>query len=72
MPKYRFRRILLTPADLLKAIGREDIPSTDVTIIIMNEDVEIDFGKHVLTETDEGKLKQVLEAMGRRFVEKEE
>jgi len=72
MPKYKFTRIILTPEEILKAIGREDIPSTEVEVFIAGDDVEIDFGTHVLTETDEEKLKKVLKAMGRKFVGKEE
>jgi len=72
MPKYKFTRMTLSPEEILKAIGREDIPSTEVEIVIAGNDVEIDFGTHVLTKTDEAKLKEVLEIMGWRFVEKEE
>jgi len=71
MPKYKFTRII-TPKEILKAIEREDIPSTEVEVFIAEDDVEIDFGTHILTETDEKKLKKVLEIMGRRFVGKEE
>jgi len=70
MPKYKFSARALIPEELLKAIGREDIPSTEVLITIVGNDVEIDFGV-VLTEVDEKELKKILEAMGLRFVEKE-
>ena len=62
--KYQFSQIN-TIEDILKAIGRTDIPSTDVVLrqpAIDEEtgeylaDFEIDFGTHTLSSTDEKTL----------------
>ena len=61
--KYQFNKIN-TVEDILKAIGRTDIPSTDVVLSqpAIDEageylaELEIDFGTHTLSPTDEEKL----------------
>ena len=62
--KYQFNQIN-TVEDILKAIGRTDIPSTDVVLrqpAVDEEtgeylaELEIDFGTHTLSPTDEEKL----------------
>ena len=62
--KYQFSQIN-TIEDILKAIGRTDIPSTDVVLSqpAIDEktgeylaELGIDFGTHTLSSTDEGKL----------------
>ena len=62
--KYQFNKIS-TVEDILKAIGRTDIPSTDVVLSqpAIDEktgeylsDLEIDFGTHTLSPIDEEKL----------------
>ena len=62
--KYHFNKIN-TVEDILKAIGRTDIPSTDVVLsqpAIDEEtgehldELEIDFGTHTLSPIDEEKL----------------
>ena len=62
--KYQFNQIN-TVEDILKAIGRTDIPSTDVVLSQPATDektgeylaeLEIDFGTHTLSPTDEEKL----------------
>ena len=63
MPKYKFGKIE-TVKDLLKAIGRPDIPSTEVSLTRSGDEIEIDFGKHNLTLSDENKLKVTLKGMG--------
>jgi len=74
--KIKARRHIKSPEDILKAIGREDIPSTDVTIQYNFEDpetgelkeFEIDFGEHVLEEVDLAKLKKVLDKLNYREI----
>ena len=70
--KYQFNKIS-TVEDILKAIGRTDIPSTDVVLsqpAIDEEtgeylaELEIDFGSHTLSPTDEKKLKSCLASQG--------
>ena len=70
--KYQFNKIN-TVEDILKAIGRSDIPSTDVVVsqpAIDEEtgeylaELEIDFGRHTLSLTDEKKLKSRLASQG--------
>ena len=72
--KYQFSKIS-TVEDILKAIGRTDIPSTDVVLSRPATDektgeyvaeLEIDFGTHTLSSIDEGKLKMVFGNMVRR------
>ena len=63
MPKYKFSKVG-TVEDLLEAIGRRDIPSTEVSLTKSGDGIEIDFGKHNLTLTDENKLKVTLKEMG--------
>ena len=72
--KYQFNRIS-TVEDILEAIGRTDIPSTNVVLrqpAVDEEtgeylaDLEIDFGTHTLSSIDEGKLKMVFGNMVRR------
>jgi len=63
MPKYKFSKIE-TVEDLLKAIGRTDIPSTEVSLTRSGDEIELDFGKHNLTSLDENKLKVTLKEMG--------
>ena len=63
MPKYKFGKIE-TVKDLLEAIGRTDIPSTEVSLTRSGDEIEIDFGKHNLTSLDENKLKVTLKEMG--------
>jgi hypothetical protein len=77
MVKYRFVEIR-TAENILKAIGRTDIPSTKVVIrspAVDEEgkvvaDLEIDFGEYTLTPADEAKLKALLEAKGLMLREK--
>ena len=70
--KYQFNKIN-TVEDILKAVGRTDIPSTDVVLsrpAIDEEtgeylaELEIDFGTHTLSPIDEGKLKGCLASQG--------
>ena len=70
--KYQFSKIN-TVEDILKAIGRTDIPSTDVVLrqpAVDEEtgkylaELEIDFGKHTLSATDEKMLKSCLASQG--------
>ena len=62
--KYQFNQIN-TIGDILKAIGRTDIPSTDIVLSQPAVDektgeylaeLEIDFGTHILSPTDEKEL----------------
>ena len=70
--KYQFNQIN-TVEDILKAIGRPDIPSTDVVLrqpAVDEEtgeylaELEIDFGTHILPPIDEEKLKSLLASQG--------
>ena len=70
--KYQFNKISTVEA-LLKAIGRTDIPSTDVVLrqpAVDEEtgealaELEIDFGTHILSLTDEKKLEGCLASKG--------
>lgn len=61
--RYRFTSFR-TVEDLLEAIGRGDIPSPEVSMTRVGDQVEIDFGEHALNPGDEEKLKSVLSAMG--------
>ena len=70
--KYQFNQIN-TIEDILKAIGRTDIPSTDVVLrqpAVDKEtaeylaDLEIDFGTHTLSPIDEEKLESRLASQG--------
>ena len=70
--KYQFNQIN-TIEDILKAIGRTDIPSTDVVLSQPAVDektgeylaeLEIDFGTHTLSPTDEKKLESCLASQG--------
>ena len=70
--KYHFSKIS-TVEDILKAIGRTDIPSTDVVLrqpAVDEEtgeylaELEIDFGTHTLSPTDEAKLESRLALQG--------
>ena len=63
MPKYEFSKVE-TVEDLLKAIGRTDIPSTEVSLTRSGNEIEINFGRHNLTLVDETKLKVALKGMG--------
>ena len=63
MPKYKFSKIE-TVEDLLEAMGRKDIPSTEVSLTRSGNEIEIDFGRHNLTLVDEEKLKVALKGMG--------
>ena len=63
MPKYKFSKVE-TVEDLLGAIGRRDIPSTEVSLTRSGDEIEIDFGRHNLTLSDENKLKVALKEMG--------
>ena len=63
MPKYKYSKVG-TVEDLLEAIGRTDIPSTEVSLTRSGDKTEIDFGKHNLTLADEEKLKVSLKGMG--------
>ena len=65
--KYQFNQIN-TIEDILKAIGRTDIPSTDVVLRqpAVDEEtgeylakLEIDFGTHTLSPIDEKKLEKI-------------
>jgi len=78
MVKYRFERIK-TVEDILEAIGRTDIPSTDVRMSVPAidpvtdeyiADFEIDFGAHELSPTDEAELKGLMRTLGYRLKEK--
>ena len=75
--KYRFDQIK-TAEDILKTIGRPDIPSTSVSIRqpAFDEetgerlaDYEIDFGKYELGLVEEGKLSGFM--AGKAFTLKE-
>jgi len=71
MPKYKFSKIE-TVEDLLEAIGRRDIPSTEVSLTKSGDDIELDFGKHNLAPGDENKLRIALKEMGfMRFLGKD-
>jgi hypothetical protein len=59
--KYRFRQIH-TVEDILKEIGRSDIPSTEVLMTQEGNEIELDFGKHILTATDGTKLDRLFKA----------
>ena len=70
--KYQFNQIN-TVEDILKAIGRTDIPSTNVVLrqpAIDEEtgeylaELEIDFGTHTLSLIDEVKLESCLASQG--------
>ena len=70
--KYQFSKIN-TVEDILKAIGRTDIPSTDVVLSqpAVDEEtgeylaeLEIDFGTHTLSPIDEQKLESYLASQG--------
>ena len=70
--KYQFSQISTVEA-LLKAIGRTDIPSTDVVLrkpAVDEEtgeylaELEIDFGTHTLSPVDVEKLKSCLASKG--------
>ena len=69
--KYQFNKIR-TVEDILEAIGRTDIPSTDVVLSrpAISEtgeylaELEIDFGTHTLSPIDEGKLESCLASQG--------
>ena len=70
--KYQFNKIS-TVEEILKAIGRTDIPSTDVALrqpAIDEEtseylaELEIDFGTHILSPTDEKRLESCLASQG--------
>ena len=69
--KYQFNQIS-TVEDILKAISRTDIPSTDVVLSqpAISEtgeylaEFEIDFGTHTLSLTDEVKLGSCLASQG--------
>ena len=69
--KYQFNKIN-TAEDILKAIGRTDIPSTDVALRrpAVSEtgehlaELEIDFGTHTLSPLDEEKLESCLASKG--------
>ena len=70
--KYLFNQIN-TVEDILKAIGRTDIPSTDVVLrqpAVDEEtgeylaELEIDFGTHTLSPIDKNKLESCLASQG--------
>ena len=70
--KYQFNQIN-TVEDILKTIGRTDIPSTAVVISqpAIDEEtgeylahLEIDFGTHILSPIDEEKLESCLVSQG--------
>ena len=70
--KYHFNKISTVEA-LLKAIGRTDIPSTDVVLRQPAVDektgeylaeLELDFGTHTLSPTDEKNLESYLASQG--------
>ena len=70
--KYQFSQIS-TVEDILKAIGRTDIPSTDVVLSQPATDeetgeclaeLEIDFGTHILSPIDEKKLESCFASQG--------
>ena len=70
--KYQFNKIS-TVEDILKAIGRTDIPSIDVVLrqpAVDEEtgeylaELEIDFGTHTLSLIDEGRLESCLASQG--------
>ena len=63
MPKYKYSKVG-TVEDLLEAIGRTDIPSTEVSLTRLGDKTEVDFGRHNLTSLDENKLKVTLKEMG--------
>ena len=76
--KYQFNQIN-TVEDILKAIGRTDIPSTDVVLSqpAVDEEtgeylaeLEIDFGIHTLSPTDEKKLESCLASQGLMRIER--
>ena len=70
--KYQFNKIN-SVEDILKAIGRTDIPSTDVALRQPAVDEKtgeyltelgIDFGTHTLSPIDEKKLESCLASQG--------
>jgi len=70
--KYQFNKIS-TVEDILKAIGRTDIPSIDVVLrqpAVDEEtgeylaELEIDFGTHTLSPIDEKRLESCLASQG--------
>jgi hypothetical protein len=70
--KYRFRKIE-TVENLLEAIGRTDIPSTEVVVRRPAEDgsdMEIDLGKYTLTAAEEAALIALMKSKGMTFKEK--
>lgn len=68
--KYKYEKIK-TVEDILNAIGRTDIPATDVTMTVEGDRVEIDFGAYVLPESDERKLEALMKGLGYKFKVKE-
>jgi len=71
LTKYYFRRVVETVEDLLKSIGREDIPSTEVSFLHKGFEIDIDFGVHTLSRTDEESLESELSKLGFKLVRKE-
>jgi len=78
MARFRFKKIEAVE-DILEAIGRPDIPSTEVTIRCpavdeatgeVIADLEIDFGPHSLSPVDEEKLLRLLEGKGLKLTAK--
>ena len=63
--KLRYEEELFNCETFLKAIGREDIPSTDISIHIgIDEEtgakyMEIDMGKHKLGATEKAKVAEI-------------
>jgi len=62
--KYKFRRNIETVKELLQLLGRTDIPSPEVSIARESDSLEVDFGIHMLSPTDEGKLTSILGSFG--------
>jgi len=69
--RYTYTRAPRTVAELLDAIGRPDIPSTEVRMTCVGDVVEIDFGPYALTPDDEARLNAEMGRAGFRFVRKE-
>ena len=69
--QYRFVRGV-TAEDIVRAIGRPDIKSTEVVIYMRGNELVVDFGSHKIGATEERKLEALLRSFGYRFVEKGE
>ena len=69
--QYRFVRGV-TAEDIVKAIGRQDIKSTEVVIYMRGNELVVDFGSRKIGATEEKKLEAFLRSFGYKLVEKGE